>query len=287
MVRGSNRVQPRSSSVPAVPQKAPPTVTGPKVPYKVPPVVPPRPSRPVAPEVTAGQGAASSASQVPQFGSPQTAPNPRPPQYKVPPVLPTQGKASFKGPPHRAFVAEIRPGPDEFRPRQRVPWHFDHGPRLAYHAWDYARWQEQQARGRAGSQPPPEPPRPPRQHQRAASSALANREPVVLCIDWHGVLDRGWNQGQRAFTQSARAAILNFCQQNQPVIFAILSYSAEHSHRSYWAAGIGPALRDLESFLPEYIQVLGAQCSARVAGSDGPVMPVGSTFGSDQSSLPA
>ena len=86
----------------------------------------------------------------------------------------------------------------------------------------------------------------------------------MLCIDWHGVLDRGWDQGQRAFTPSARAAILNFCQQNQPVIFAILSYSAEHNHQSYWAAGIGPALRDLESFLPEYIQVLGAQCSARV-----------------------
>ena len=157
LVRGSNRVQPRSSSVPAVPQKAPPTVTGassssagPKVPYKVPPVVPPRPNRPVAPEVTAGQGAASSASQLPQFGSPQTAPDPRPPQYKAPPVLPTQGKASFKCPPHTFFVAEIRPGPDEFRPPHRAPWHFDHGPRLAYHAWDYARWQEQQARGREG-----------------------------------------------------------------------------------------------------------------------------------------
>ena len=101
-------------------------------------------------------------------------------------------------------------------------------------------------------------------HQRAASSALANPEPIVLCIDWHGVLDRGWNQAQRVFTPSARAAILNFCQQNQPVIFAILSYSAEHNHQGYWAAGIGPALRDLESFLPEYIRVLGAQCSARV-----------------------
>ena len=124
-----------------------------------------------------------------------------------------------------------------------------------------------QARGRAGSQPPPEPSRPPRQHQRAASSALANREPIVLCIDWHGVLDCGWNQASRVFTPSARAAILNFCQQNQPVIFAILSYSAEHNHQSYWAAGIGPALRDLESFLPEYIHVLGAQCSARVGAN--------------------
>ena len=136
MVRGANRVQPRSSSVPAVPQKAPPTVTGassssagPKVPYKVPPIIPPRRNR-TAPEVTLGQGAASSAPQVPQFGSP--APDPRPPQYKAPPVLPTQGKASFKGPPHRVFVAEIRPGPDEFRPPRRAPWHFDHGPRLAY-----------------------------------------------------------------------------------------------------------------------------------------------------------
>ena len=123
MVRGSNRVQPRASSVPAVPQKAPPTVTGaassssgPKVPFKVPPVVPPRPDRQGAPEVTVGQGAASSASQLPQFGSPQTAPTPRPPQYTAPPVLPTQGKASFKGPPHRVFVAEIRPGPNEFPP---------------------------------------------------------------------------------------------------------------------------------------------------------------------------
>ena len=270
LVRGANRVQPRSSSVPAVPQKAPPTVTGgssssagPKVPYKVPPVIPPRPNR-TAPEVTVGQGAASSAPQVPQFGSPQVAPDPRPPQYKAPPVLPTQSTVSFKGPPHRVFVAEIRPGPDEFRTPRRAPWHFDHGPRLAYHAWNFSRRQEQQSRGRTGSQPPPEPPRPPRPHQRAASSALANREPVVLCIDWHGVLDRGWDQGQRAFTPSARAAILNFCQQNQPVIFAILSYSAEYNHQSYWAAGIGPALRDLESFLPEYIQVLGAQCSARV-----------------------
>ena len=98
MVSGSNRVQPRSSSVPAVPQRPPPTVTGassssagPKVSYKVPPVVPPRPNRPGAPEVTVGQGAASSASQLPQFGSLQTAPDPRPPQYKAPPVLPTQG----------------------------------------------------------------------------------------------------------------------------------------------------------------------------------------------------
>ena len=72
--------------------------------YKVPPVVPPRPDRPGAPEVTVGQGAASSASQVPQFGSPQTAPNRRPPQYKAPPVLPTQGKASFKGPPHNLWL---------------------------------------------------------------------------------------------------------------------------------------------------------------------------------------
>ena len=87
-----------------------------------------------------GQGEASSASQLPQFGSPQTAPHPccRP------------RKASFKGPPHSVFVAEIRPGPNEFPPPHRAPWHFDHGPRLAYHAWDYARWQEQQARGRAG-----------------------------------------------------------------------------------------------------------------------------------------
>ena len=126
-----------------------------------------------------------------------------------------------------------------------------------------ARWQQQQARGRAGSQPPPEPSRPPRQHQRAASSALANRAPIVLCIDWHGVL----NQAQRVFTLSARAAILNFCQQNQPVIFAILSYSAKYNHQSCWAAGIGPALRVLESFLPEYILMLGAQCSARVGAN--------------------
>ena len=85
-------------------------------------------------------------------------------------------------------MAEIRPGPNEFAPPYRAP-------------------QEQQARGRAGSQPPPEPSRPPRQHQ-----SLANREPIALCIDWHGVLDRGWNQAQRVFTPSAQAAILNFCQ---------------------------------------------------------------------------
>ena len=52
----------------------------------------------------------SSASQLPQFGSLQTAANPRPPQYQAPPVLPTQGKASFKRPPHRVFVAEIPGG---------------------------------------------------------------------------------------------------------------------------------------------------------------------------------
>ena len=183
-------------------------------------------------------------------------------------MLPTQGKASFKGPPHRVFVAEIRPGPNEFRAPYRAPWHFDHGPRLAFHAWDYARWQEQQARGRSGSQPPPEPSQPPpRQHHRAASSALANREPIALCIDWHGVLDRGWNQSQRVFTASARAGILNFCQQNQPVVLAILSYSAEQNHTGYWAAGIGPALNYLERFLPEYITVLGAQCTARVGAN--------------------
>ena len=44
-----------------------------------------------APGVTAGQGAASSASQLPQFGSPQTDRIPG----RAPPV--TQGKASFKG----------------------------------------------------------------------------------------------------------------------------------------------------------------------------------------------
>ena len=102
---------------------------------------------------------------------------------------------------HPLRVPPITPGPNEFRPPHRASWHFDHGPRVAYHAWDFARWHEQQARGRAGSQPPPEPSRPPRQHQRAASSALANREPIVLC-DWHGVLDRGWNQASRVFTPS-------------------------------------------------------------------------------------
>ena len=225
--------------------------------------MPPRPDRPGAPEFTTGQGAASSASHLPQFGSPQVAPPPRPPQYKAPPVLPRKSH-SFKGPPRRVFVAEIRPGPNKFRPPYKAPWHFNHGPREAYHAWRHSQWQEQ----RAGSQPPAEPSHTPtRRHQRAASSALASREPIVLCMDWHGVLDRGWNQATRTFTPSARAAILNFCQQNQPVIFAILSFSAERNHQSYWATGIGPALRDLESFLPEYISVLGAQFCARVGAN--------------------
>ena len=76
------------------------------------------------PEVTTGQGAASSASQ----GTPQVAPPPQPP-VQGPPVLPTQGQSSFKGPPHRVFVAEIRPGPNEFRPPYKAPSHFGHGPR--------------------------------------------------------------------------------------------------------------------------------------------------------------
>ena len=174
---------------------------------------------------------------------------------RVKPKVPYKYCASKAGSP--GYRSNTRPHPccqDRVSPRSRAHSRdcLQRVPREAYHAWRHSHWQEQRA-GFATAARTVAP----------TSRALANREPV-LCIDWHGVLDRGWNQATRTSTSSARAAILNFCQQNQPLIFAILSFSAEHNH---WATGIGAALRDLESFLPEYISVLGAQCSARVGAN--------------------
>ena len=160
LVTGSKKVQPRASSIP-VPQKAPPTAYGgassssaSRVPHEVPPTVPPRPDRPGAPEVTADQGAASSAHHLPHFGKPQ--------------VAPVGGRLSTRLHQYCQLGEHLRSGPGQ----TSSVHHTEHVPRNAFHAWQTAQWQEQQARGRSGSQPPPEPSNPPpRHHHKAASTS--------------------------------------------------------------------------------------------------------------------
>ena len=119
-----------------------------------------------------------------EFDNPQIAPPPITPQFKAPPVLLTPGKSTVKGPPHRLFVADIRPA--EHR-----------GTLITVRATPtttrYAQWQEQQARGRSGSQPPPS-----RAVAAASTTALEGsfkrldiEESANRSIDGHGVLDRG------------------------------------------------------------------------------------------------
>ena len=54
----------------------------------------------------------------------------------------------------------------------------------------------------------------PEQEGVVAEATLASRDTLVLCIDWHGVLDRGWDHRRRVFFPVARAAILNVCQES-------------------------------------------------------------------------
>ena len=107
--------------------------------------------------------------------SSQIQPPPAPPKQKARP------RSSSATPIAGSVVSEIRTGPNEFRAPYKAPWHFDHGPRNAFHAWHYAQWQEQQARGRAGSQPPPELSNPPPRHHHAEGSFKRPSEQRADC----------------------------------------------------------------------------------------------------------
>ena len=163
------------------------------MPYKVPPTVPPRPDRPGAPEVTADQGAASSASQPRHLGHLSTKLHA---SFQLGERLPIRVALigclllrSDRGQTSSAAVQSavaIRPQATNVS-------------RVALRSGRNSRREAEQDRSHRESL---------HIHLRGVTrgqlQAPANREPIVLCIDWHGVLDRVLTLGIGSLQRLAR-----------------------------------------------------------------------------------